>query len=363
MNRREFLGTALGASLGATEAGEARNRQAGMSYRRLGRTNYLVSRIVMGGNPIASENYDHVLMALDMGLNYLDTAPAYGRGASERGYGLVIKARGRDKFFLNTKVSPWDLNRNRLFKDIFSSLDEAEQKRLRAEAREEIERRQVDAPEYFVDYFEGQKGELEDAALSNVMERKYGSRIDRGKNYRQLILDSVDESLSRLGTDYLDLLMCPHGANTPYELLNHAEIFEAFEMLKKSGKVRHLGVSAHTDPAGILEAAVKAKVYSAAMVAYNVVNAPRVGPALEAAHKADLGVIAMKVARPVVPRRGGSTPADRAAKLDAAVPGDLKPPQKAYTWALRNTHLTACISDMPSKQHVADNIPLARDTR
>src|SRR3712207_7096247 len=47
--------------------------------------------------------------------------------------------------------------------------------------------------------------------------------IYRGKNYRQLIIESVEQSLARLGTDHVDLLMCPHGANTPYELLNRSE--------------------------------------------------------------------------------------------------------------------------------------------
>jgi aryl-alcohol dehydrogenase-like predicted oxidoreductase len=329
-----------------------------MSYRRLGRTNYLISEIAMGGNTIVAERRDHVLMAIDMGLNYLDTAPAYGRGRSEEGYAEVLKARGRDKLFLNTKVSLWDLNRNKLFKEIFDSLDAAEQKRLRAAAEDEIARRQADAPDYFIGYFEGQRREIEEAALSNVMESRYGRRIDRRKNYRQLVLDSVDESLGRLKTDYLDLLMCPHGANTPYEMLNFPEVFDAFETLKKAGKVRHFGVSAHSDPAGILEAAIKAKVYSAAMVAYNFVNAPWVDKALEAAAKADFGVVAMKAARPVVGRGERVPPAERMAKLHAAVPGDLKPAQKAYAWALRNPNLTACVSDMNTREHVTDNLPL-----
>jgi aryl-alcohol dehydrogenase-like predicted oxidoreductase len=364
MQRREFLQASLGAALAvkgvaaASATGEARNRQPGMAYRRLGRTGFLVSEIVMGGNTIVAERQDHVLMAIDMGLNYLDTAPAYGKGRSEQGFAEVIKARGREKLFLTTKVSLWDLNRNRLFREIFDSLDEAEQKRLRAAAGEEIARRQADAPDYFVGYFQGQRGEIDDAALSNVMESRYGRRIDRRKNHRQLVLDSVDESLGRLRTDYVDLLMCPHGANTPYELLNFPEVFDAFETLKKAGKVRHLGVSAHSDPAGILEAAVKAKVYSAAMVAYNFVNGPWVEKALEAAARADFGVIAMKVARPVVGRGENVPPPERLARLDAAVRGDLKPPQKAYAWALRNPNLAACVSDMNTREHVSDNLPL-----
>src|SRR5260370_36596204 len=133
------------------------------------------------------------------------------------------------------------------------------------------------------------------------MEREYGRQIGRGKNYKQLILKSVDDSLARLGTDHLDLMMCPHGANTPFELKNFPEIFEAFEVVKKAGKVRHLGVSAHTDPAGFLDAAADSKIYSVAMVAYNIVNHQRVDSALARAKKNDLGVIAMKMPRRTKP--------------------------------------------------------------
>ncbi len=365
LRRREFLFT-LSAALAAkadaapeTAPGEWRNRQPGMSYRRLGRTGFMISEIVMGGNTIAPDNHEHVLMAIDMGLNYLDTAPAYGKGASESGYGRVIAARKRDTFFLNTKVSPWDINRNKLYADIFASLSGSEQKKLRSAAREEIERRQADASDYFGDYFPGQRPELDEAALSNVMAAKYGDRIDRDTHYRRLILNSIDESLKRLGTDHLDLMMCPHGANTAYELLHHPEIFEAFETLKKAGKVRHLGVSAHTDPAGILEAAARAKVYSMAMVAYNVVNHRYVDRALEQARRAGLGVIAMKAARPVF--NGRSKPDDpaRVKLIEDAVPGPLKRPQKAYVWALRNPNLAGVNSEMINAAMVRDNLPLA----
>src|SRR5690242_4471857 len=281
-NRREFLSAAgaLLAQFVATKAnavpegspGEWRNRQPGVAYRRLGRTGYMISEVVMGGNTIAPDSYEHVLEALDMGLNYLDTAPAYGRGRSEEGYARVLKARPRDKFFLNSKVSLWDINRGKLYKDIYASLPEPEKKKLDAEVNEEIERSGAFAPDYVCDYFDGQRPELPEATRANILEKKYGRQIDRGKNYRQLILDSVDESLKRLGTDRLDLLTCPHGASTAYELLNYPETFEAFETLKKAGKVRHLGVSAHTNPAAILRAAAKSGHYSMAMVAYNVVN-------------------------------------------------------------------------------------------
>jgi len=366
LTRRQFLQDAALAAAIATKApaasddsrGEWRNRQSGVSYRRLGRTGYMISEIVMGGNTISPTNYEHVLAAIDRGLNYLDTAPAYGRTASELGYAKVLKARPRDTVFLNSKVSIWDINRNQQFRSIFDSLPQTEQERLRAAANDYIQQSRAAEPDYFVDYFKGQKQELEDAALSNVMEKQYGRKIDRSQNYKQIILKSVDESLGRLGTDHLDLLMCPHGVNTPFELKNYPEIFEAFEVLKKAGKVRHFGISAHTDPASNLDAAIDSGVYSAAMVAYNIVNRPRVEPVLEKARRKDFGVIAMKVARPVYT---GQTPGppQRLRLINDAVPGSLKPPQKAYVWALRNPNIAAAISEMITRQHVDENLPLA----
>jgi aryl-alcohol dehydrogenase-like predicted oxidoreductase len=368
-NRREFLQLAMAAAVASkadaapdTSSGQWRNKQAGMAYRKLGKTGFMISEVVMGGNLISPTNYDHVLWAHDQGLNYLDTAPAYGNLNSEKGYAQVIRARKRDTFFLNTKVSLWDVNRGKLYQDIFQSLPEPEQKKLKSKAMDEIEARKAFDPDYVCDYFGGQRGEIEASALANVMEKEYGRKIDRQKNYKQLILDSLDESLQRLGTDHVDLFMCPHGASTGYELLNYPEIGEAFETVRKAGKARYFGVSAHNDPAAILDAAVKARHYSAAMVAYNVVNHGYVDASLKRAHQAGLGVIAMKVARPVNNGRGNGTPdpPERVAKIQDAVPGPMKVPQKAYIWALRSPYLSAVISEMGNLGLTQDNLPLAK---
>ncbi|MHC4406520.1 MAG: aldo/keto reductase [Planctomycetota bacterium] len=366
--RRNFLKTTFNSAValslsrpGIASAAEAewRNRRDQMRYRRLGRTRLMVSEIVMGGNEIAPDDYEHILPALDRGLNYLDTAPAYGRGKSEQALAKVIKARPRDQFILNSKVSLWDINRNRVYQEIYSSLSDAEQADLRRKASEEIEARGAANPQYFVDYFTRQRDELDAAALCNVMEKEYGRRVDRQKNYKQLILESVDESLSRLGTDHLDIVMCPHGASSPAELLNYPEIFEAFETLKKAGKVRHLGVSAHTDPAGVVQAAVESGVYSVAMVAYNIVNHTFVDDALSHAHSSDLGVIAMKVARPVFPGPGrGPADPSRVRLLEREIQGDWSVPQRAYLWALRNKNLSAVVSNMVNADQVRENLIL-----
>lgn len=53
------------------------------------------------------------------------------------------------------------------------------------------------------------------------------------------ILDSVDNSLKNLRTDYIDLLLI----HRPDPLMDAEEVSRAFSRLKKSGKVLHFGVS------------------------------------------------------------------------------------------------------------------------
>lgn len=61
-------------------------------------------------------------------------------------------------------------------------------------------------------------------------------RYDFSKKH---ILESVDGSLARLNTDYLDILLL----HRPDTLMEPDEVAAAFESLSKSGKVRHFGVS------------------------------------------------------------------------------------------------------------------------
>ena len=74
------------------------------------------------------------------------------------------------------------------------------------------------------------------------MVRSYEGGVKRNSAYnlsKQHILASVDESLKRLQTDYLDVLLLHH----PDALMEPEEVGEAFDLLQSSGKVRHFGVS------------------------------------------------------------------------------------------------------------------------
>lgn len=56
---------------------------------------------------------------------------------------------------------------------------------------------------------------------------------------KEHILNSVDGSLKRLGTDYLDILIL----HRPDTLMNPEEVAEAFDILHSTGKVKNFGVS------------------------------------------------------------------------------------------------------------------------
>lgn len=73
------------------------------------------------------------------------------------------------------------------------------------------------------------------------LQSKCGLHFDRQEFdwSRDDILESVDGSLRRLKTDYLDVLLL----HRPDLLFEPEQVAEAFETLKKAGKVRHFGVS------------------------------------------------------------------------------------------------------------------------
>jgi aryl-alcohol dehydrogenase-like predicted oxidoreductase len=81
-----------------------------MDYRSFGRTGMKVSPLCLGcmnfgGKTNASDSYAIIDRALDAGINFLDTANVYGRGASEEVVGQALQRNGqRDRIVLATKV-------------------------------------------------------------------------------------------------------------------------------------------------------------------------------------------------------------------------------------------------------------------
>jgi predicted aldo/keto reductase-like oxidoreductase len=82
-----------------------------METRRLGRTGLEVSRIGFGGMTIPhvdkKQAVETVHKALDLGVNFIDTARAYGDGDSEDKIGEVMKTR-RDESYLSSRSPKMD---------------------------------------------------------------------------------------------------------------------------------------------------------------------------------------------------------------------------------------------------------------
>jgi len=85
-----------------------------MEYRRLGRTGLKISALSFGVMRLTEPAV--LFEALDMGINYFDTAHVYQRGNNEKMLGSVLKEYGREKVFIATKIPPYSrfLNLNKL---------------------------------------------------------------------------------------------------------------------------------------------------------------------------------------------------------------------------------------------------------
>ena len=102
---RSILGGAAAASIGSVLGPEtALAIPSSMPTRPLGRTGHDVCLFSLGGQATLEQDgrTDEALAiinrALDLGVNYLDTAARYGSGVSERYFGMVMESRRKEAF-------------------------------------------------------------------------------------------------------------------------------------------------------------------------------------------------------------------------------------------------------------------------
>ncbi len=171
-----------------------------MKYRTLGNTDLELSVITFGawaaggwmwGGADRKQAVEAILASYDEGVTSIDTAPIYGQGTSEEIVGEAIKNLSRDNVQILTKFGMrWDL--------------------------------------------ESPKGDFAMHSKDNS-----GKDIDIYKYAgKASVIKECEDSLKRLGTDYIDLLQIhwPE-STTPIE-----ETFEAVAQLIQEGKVRFAGV-------------------------------------------------------------------------------------------------------------------------
>lgn len=82
-----------------------------MKYRKLGKTGFEISEISLGtwqvggvwGDDFSHENAEKILnSAVDLGINFIDTADVYGDGESEKAVGRFVKSRS-ERIYVATK--------------------------------------------------------------------------------------------------------------------------------------------------------------------------------------------------------------------------------------------------------------------
>jgi aryl-alcohol dehydrogenase-like predicted oxidoreductase len=187
-----------------------------MRYRKLGKTNFELSEIGYGAWGIGGKQWlggsdDESLSALhraiELGVNLIDTALAYGDGHSEKLVGEVVRKAGR-KISVATKVPP----KNR------------------------------------------------------VWPARAGTPISEVFPY-DYIMRSAEESLRNLGLDSIDLLQL-HVWHP--EFLDRDDWRRAFEDLKKSGKVLAVGISVTEHEPDTVLSALRTDLIDAVQVIYNI---------------------------------------------------------------------------------------------
>ena len=103
---------------------------------------------------------------------------------------------------------------------------------------------------------------------------------------------SVERSLRRLRTDYIDVLIW-HNLSSPTEV-SDPKLSEFMSKMKKEGKVRFTGFSAHSHMASLLREAAKSNLHDVALVSYNFTHSKDLKEAVAMAARSGLGIIAMK---------------------------------------------------------------------
>jgi len=207
-----------------------------MKYRTFGRTGFQVSEIGFGGWGIGgwglrddNEARRALARALDLGVNFFDTALGYGNGHSEQLIGQAVKGR-RDQVIITSKIPT---------------------KTFRWPA-------------------------LPHEPAAEVFPANW-------------VIECTEKSLRQLDTDYLDIQLL-HAWTPPW--LNQLEHwYEGLRKLKEQGKVRAFGVSANDwDPYGPVEL-IRSGLIDAVEVIYNIFEQRPADQLLPAALEHNVGII------------------------------------------------------------------------
>jgi aryl-alcohol dehydrogenase-like predicted oxidoreductase len=201
-------------------------------------------------------------------------------------------------------------------------------------------------------YYQGQGEEAFGRALRDVRDKcviATKHMVEAGWS-KETLMDKVNASLKRLGSDYVDLLFM-QGVADP-TLFKNEEILSAYEALKKQGKYRFLCFSTH-DTDTVVPPAIESGLFSAAMLMYIPGMFPKMEEMLMRLHEAGLGIIAMKVLK------GG----EGAEVLETTAPPGMTFAQASIRWALQDERLSTVLISMRTFEHIDEYLKVSGSGR
>lgn len=225
---------------------------------------------------------------------------------------------------------------------------------------EDVVRYAIDRGVNYFDTAESYTGGQSERVLGNVLkgqrDRVYlaSKTLARAHHNKDTIMESLNDSLRRLQTDYLDIYF-NHAVNDLGRVQN-AEWYEFAERAKQQGKIRFTGISGHGGHlVECLDYAVEHDAVDAVLVAHNfgqdpafyerltrswdwIAKQPGLPQALARAKEKDVGVVAMKTLM------GARLNDMRAFEKDGSTFA-----QAAFRWTLSNPHVDALVISMTSK--------------
>jgi hypothetical protein len=159
------------------------------------------------------------------------------------------------------------------------------------------------------------------------------------------MLKELETSLSELKTDYIDIWYL-HGKDKVADATD--EMIEVQQIAKKQGKIRFAGVSTH-NPRQLLPWMAQKGVFDVALPVYNFTMDAGVDQAIDAAAKAGIGIVAMKVMAGGFKSVKPTDPVYPKLKRDGALLAALK-------WTLKNPQVATTIPGMTDMDQLDENL-------
>jgi len=148
---------------------------------------------------------------------------------------------------------------------------------------------------------------------------------------------SVERSLRRLRTDYIDVLIW-HDFNSTKEV-SEPRLFEFMTKMKMEGKARFTGFSSHSNMGSLLKEASKSNQHDVALVSYNFTHSKGLKEAVALAARSGIGIVAMKT------QAGGY----KKEKM-----GGLNPHQAALKFALMDQNISCAVPGVTTIEEIEE---------